>query len=251
MNLATRVLVAERMDTDCRDYADYRDCLHDLARVNTLTLTHRPILAWLRRETAGLETFSLLDVGSGGGDALRRIHRQATEWGRQHSLTGLDLHPWSTRVAEDATPNTQPIRYFTGDVFAFTPDRPFDFIISSQFTHHLTDDEIVRFIHWMDAHASRGWFIADLRRHLFPYLGFPLLARLARWHRFVRHDGQISIGRGFVPADWHRLLAKAGGPPTEAIVQACFPFRLTVARATAVSWSTVSRPTASERCPTR
>ena len=230
MNLATRVLAPERMDTDCRDEADYRACLHDLARVNTVTLTHRPILAWLRRQTDNLGTFSLLDVACGGGDALRRIHRQATTWGSRPILTGLDLHPWSIRAAKDATPDTQKIRYLTEDVFGFTPDKPFDFIVSSQFTHHLTDDEIVLFIRWMDANATRGWFIADLRRHLFPYYGFPLLARIASWHRFVRHDGRISIGRAFVPADWCRLLDQAGVPPNAATVQAHFPFRLTVSR---------------------
>jgi 2-polyprenyl-3-methyl-5-hydroxy-6-metoxy-1,4-benzoquinol methylase len=230
MNLAARILVPESMDTDCRDEADYRACLHDLARVNTVTLTHRPILAWLRRETADLSSFSLLDVGCGGGDALRRIHRQAIAWGRRPELTGVDLHPWSIRAAQDATPDTQPIRYLNADVFAFSPAKPLDFIVSSQFTHHLTDDEIVRFTRWMNANATRGWFIADLRRHPFPYYGFPLLARLALWHRFVRHDGQISIGRGFVPADWHRLLARAGVPPGKALVETHFPFRMTVSR---------------------
>ncbi|HEY8290388.1 MAG TPA: hypothetical protein VIG49_14040, partial [Acetobacteraceae bacterium] len=62
MILAARSTEAERMDTDCADYEDYRACLHDLARVNTVTLTHRPMLAWLARETAGLRSFSLLDV---------------------------------------------------------------------------------------------------------------------------------------------------------------------------------------------
>lgn len=230
MTLATRVLTPERMDTDCRDYADYRACLRDLARVNTVTLTHRPILAWLRRASTDLASFSLLDVGCGGGDALRRIHRQAIAWGRQPDLTGLDLHPWSIRAAQEATSGAQPIRYVNADVFTFAPDKPFDFIVSSQFTHHLTDDEIVRFIRWMDANARRGWFIADLRRHPFPFYGFPLLARLANWHRFVRHDGQISIGRSFVPADWHRLLGRAEVPATEVVVQAHVPFCLTVAR---------------------
>ena len=173
MTLATRVLTPERMDTDCRDYADYRACLRDLARVNTVTLTHRPILAWLRRASTDLASFSLLDVGCGGGDALRRIHRQAIAWGRQPDLTGLDLHPWSIRAAQEATSGAQPIRYVNADVFTFAPDKPFDFIVSSQFTHHLTDDEIVRFIRWMDANARRGWFTADLRRHPFPFTASP------------------------------------------------------------------------------
>ena len=50
MSLAARSTADERMDTDCVDYDDYRHCLRDLARVNTVTLTHRPTLAWLARE---------------------------------------------------------------------------------------------------------------------------------------------------------------------------------------------------------
>ena len=61
----------------------------------------------------------------------------------------------------------------------------FDFIVSSQFTHHLTDDQVAMFIRWMEAHARRGWFIGDLHRHWLPYYGFGLLAWAARWHHFV------------------------------------------------------------------
>ena len=34
MRLALRSTEAERMDTDCVDYDDYRRCLRDLSRVN-------------------------------------------------------------------------------------------------------------------------------------------------------------------------------------------------------------------------
>ena len=53
MSLAARSTADERMDTDCVDFDDYRRCLRDLSRVNTVTLTHRPMLAWLARETGG------------------------------------------------------------------------------------------------------------------------------------------------------------------------------------------------------
>jgi hypothetical protein len=100
-------------------------------------------------------------------------------------LEGVDLNPWSARAARRPRPalnsrirgNDAPgITYHTANVFAFEPAQPVDFIISSQFTHHLTDDQIVMFIHWMEAHARRGWFIGDLHRHWFPYYGFGLLA---------------------------------------------------------------------------
>jgi 2-polyprenyl-3-methyl-5-hydroxy-6-metoxy-1,4-benzoquinol methylase len=228
MNLAARSTADERMDTDCIDFDDYSRCLRDLSRVNTVTLTHRPMLHWLGRETTGLPSFSLLDVACGHGDALRRIHRWATRRGIEARLAGIDLNPWATRAAREAT--AAPITFRTGDAFAMDADENFDFIISSQFTHHLTDGQIVMFIRWMEAHARRGWFIGDLHRHWLPYYGFGVLAWLARWHHFVLSDGRISIARSFVTADWQRLVHAAGLRPDDATINWHIPFRLCVAR---------------------
>ena len=228
MTLATRSTADERMDTDCVDFDDYRHCLRDLSRVNTVTLTHHPMLSWLARECADLRSFSLLDVACGHGDALRRIHRWAARRGIEARLEGIDLNPWATRAAREAT--TAPIIYRTGDVFDIDAAESFDFIISSQFTHHLTNDQIVRFIHWMEAHARRGWFIGDLHRHWLPYYGFGLLAWLAHWHHFVLSDGRISIARAFVPADWRRLIRASELNPSEVAITWHMPFRLCVAR---------------------
>src|SRR5689334_6756043 len=139
MSLTIRSTAQERMDTDCLDFEDYRRCLRDLSRVNAVTLTHRPTLAWLARETDGLQSFSLLDVGSGFGDALRLISRWAGKRGLAVRLDGVDRNPWATRAARDAT-GVIPVTYRTGDVFEMDAGETFDFITSSQFTHHLADD---------------------------------------------------------------------------------------------------------------
>ena len=107
------------------------------------------------------------------------------------------------------------------------PERPFDFIITSQFTHHLTDAEVVEFLRWLPLHAARGWFIGDVQRHVVAYYGFPILARVFGWHRFIREDGQISVARSFHKAEWRALLAQAG--ISDASVTWQFPFRLCVA----------------------
>ncbi|HEX4173655.1 MAG TPA: methyltransferase domain-containing protein [Acetobacteraceae bacterium] len=216
------------MDTDCVDYSDYHRCLRDLSRVNIVTFTHRPMLTWLRRRTERMPSFSLLDVACGYGDALRQVHRWADRRGLEARLEGIDLNPWATRAAREAA--TTPITYRTGDAFTIDPNETFDFIISSQFTHHLTDDEIVGFIRWMEMHARHGWFIADLHRHWLPYYGFGVLAWLARWHHFVLSDGRISIARAFVPADWRRLVRQAGLAESDVAITWHVPFRLCVAR---------------------
>jgi hypothetical protein len=117
------------------------------------------------------------------------------------------------------------ITYHTADVFVFQPEKPIDFIVTSQFTHHLADDDIVRLLSWADRTARRGWFIADLHRHALAYYGFPLLARVAGWHKIVRKDGQISIARSFRRAEWEALLGRAG---LQAQIAWRLPFRYCV-----------------------
>ena len=72
------------------------------------------------------------------------------------------------------------IEWRTGDVFDYAPDPAPDFIVTSQFTHHLADADIVRFLRWLERHAARGWFIADLHRTAFAYWGFGLLGDRGR-----------------------------------------------------------------------
>ena len=112
-------------------------------------------------------------------------------------------------------------------MFAYSPEPLPDFIVSSQFAHHLTDAQVVAFLLWLDHHSLRGWFIADLHRHVLPYYGFRLLCRLAGWHRIVRLDGTVSIARSFRRAEWRALLAHAG---LDAEISWHAMFRLCVSR---------------------
>lgn len=224
MNFAARSTAAELMDTDCRDADDYNACLRDLASVNTVTLARRPTLAWLDRALPS--GGSVFDVAFGHGDMLRAIARWARRRGRPVTLRGIDLNPGAAAAARAASPGLA-LDLLTGDVLACDPAPPPDVIVSSLFTHHLTDAQVVEFLRWMERHALRGWFINDLHRHPFPYYGFGLLARVMRWHRFVLHDGQVSIARAFTVAEWRRLLADAGVPGT---VRWVFPFRICVER---------------------
>jgi 2-polyprenyl-3-methyl-5-hydroxy-6-metoxy-1,4-benzoquinol methylase len=227
-DLSRRSMQPEEMDAETTDAATYARCLADLASVNRVTMTHRATLKFLAAATKDLPagaTVSILDVACGHGDLLRAIRRWADRRGLRATLTGIDLNPRSAEVAAAATTPDMAIAYVTGDVFAHSPDPPPDLIVTSQFTHHLTDAEVVRFLGWLSANAGRGWFIADLHRHAFAYYGFPLLARVAGWHRIVRQDGQISIARSFRRADWVGYLAGAG---LAAEITWSFPFRYCV-----------------------
>ncbi len=230
MDLSRRTERTELMDTEAVEAQDFARCLADLATVNRVTLAHRPTLAFLARATRHLPrgaAISVLDVAYGHGDMLRAIARWAARRGLHATLEGVDLSPHSAPAARAATPPGMAIAFHTGDVFAFQPTRPPGFVVSSLFTHHLPDADVVRFLAWMEATATAGWFVNDLHRHRLSFHGFAALAAAARWHRFVRHDGPVSIARAFRPAEWHALLAHAG---VTAEVRRVFPFRLCVAR---------------------
>jgi hypothetical protein len=230
VDLSRRSSEEELMDGPGVSEADYRRCLHDLAQVNRITFTHGATLKWLAR-AIGREPparpVSIMDVAYGDGDLLRAIGSWALRRELPVALQGIDLNPRSALTAAAATPPELSIDYRSGDVFADSPHPLPDFIVSSQFTHHLSDADVVRFLRWLEAHAARGWFIADLQRHVIPYYGFRWLCRLAGWHRIVRIDGTISIARSFRRAEWRALLDRAG---VRAQVRWLFPFRFGVGR---------------------
>jgi len=235
IDFSRRNELAELMDSDETDFDTFRACLVDLAKVNNLTLAYRPTLHFFE-ELAGSgrlpddRGISVIDVGSGYGDMLRVIDRWAMRRGIKVDLTGVDRNPWSARAAAAATARGRSIRYVTADVFGYQPSRGVDIVISSLFAHHLDETALVRFVSWMEQTAGIGWFVNDLRRHPISFHLFRLASRALRLHRFVKHDGPVSIARAFDAADWRRALDAAEIPTAAAKVDRVFPFRLCVSR---------------------
>lgn len=222
----------EMMDRGAVGFEDFHKHLRELEIVNVCTLAYRPTLHWLKKALSGdksRQPVSILDIGSGGGGMLQKIWKWARRSGRKTNLTGVDLNPWSKKSAERVTPPDAPIQYETCDIFSFDPDRHVDFIISSLFTHHLTDNEVVKFLRWMDRHATQGWFINDLHRHPLPFFLIRHATRLLGFGPMVQHDGPISVARAFTAADWRRLVAEAGIPGERIRINWFFPFRYCVA----------------------
>ncbi|THD36177.1 MAG: methyltransferase domain-containing protein [Sphingomonas sp.] len=227
MTLRERAIADELMDADDLDAATYADVVGDLAKVNVVTMAARPTLSLVRRALGERKRFKLLDVGFGDGDMLRTIARWAAKRGVEAELVGVDLNPRSELAAREHTPPGLPIRWITGD-YADLAGQGWDIVISSLVAHHMSHDQLVAFIRFMEVESAMGWLVNDLHRHGFAHRGFPILARTFGWHRIVRLDGTLSIARSYRPAEWPPILAEAGVP--DARVYRAFPFRLCVER---------------------
>jgi len=225
-----RIEADELMDAPDLAADTYAAVLADLAAVNRVTLALRPTLAFLARALGDRRALRLLDVGFGDGDALRGIARWCAGAGVAAELVGVDLNPNSAPAAAARTDPSLPIEYRTGDYAA--QGGGWDAVVSSLVAHHMSRPQLTAFLRWMDNNA-RAWLVNDLHRHAFAFHGWPLLAAAARWHPVVRHDGRVSIGRSFRPAEWSPILEQAG--VEGARVYRAFPFRLCVEKTGAIA----------------
>jgi 2-polyprenyl-3-methyl-5-hydroxy-6-metoxy-1,4-benzoquinol methylase len=204
-----RVMADEIMDDPGQSEADFSAALDGLETLNRITLAYPPLLRFLDDLVTeeGLTSLSLLDVGTGGGDALRAVARWGAKRGIALDLCGLDRSPWAERHAKARGTEAG---WISCDVFDLPAGRRFDVVTCSLFAHHLDDATLVRFLRWLPMHTVRRWLILDLHRHWIPWAAVWAGTRLMRMHPMVSHDGPVSIMRGFVRADWTRLLAEAG-----------------------------------------
>jgi SAM-dependent methyltransferase len=233
LDFSRRARLTERMDEPCSRQV-LRACLRDIARTNRWTLAFRPLRHWLNEIAASQPTrgepLRILDVGCGYGDGLRQVEKWANKCGLAVQLTGLDLNPDATAIAAEASSASSRIQWVTADILTYFPSQQPHLVISSLFTHHLGDEQIVVFLRWMEVHAQTGWFINDLSRARIPYQLFRLFARLMRLHPFVQYDGPASIARSFVAEDWRGMCAAAGLDDGTFEIRAFKPARLCVAR---------------------
>jgi 2-polyprenyl-3-methyl-5-hydroxy-6-metoxy-1,4-benzoquinol methylase len=232
-DLRHRSTASEWMDIEPLGFDELRQCLKQLAQINLLSLGYRPTLTWLadtvRRRGKG-RRLALLDVGCGYGDMLRRLRRWADRHDIALDLHGVDINPVTREVALSATPAGSAIHYHTADIFALPADQTYDVIVSSLFAHHLDEQSLPRFLRWMEAHATFGWFINDLHRDAKAYFAVTQFLRVMGYHRVVQHDGPVSVERALVLDDWRKALADAGVDRRSVTIRRCFPFRIGIGR---------------------
>ena len=169
----------------------------------------------LIQEIAGRETekraVEIVDFGSGSGDIPVALVTWARRRGHPIRVLAVDLDPRVCKIARRQTLHYPEITILQGDV-----RRPHlreggcDLILCSAILHHFTDPEIACILGTLLPTTRKGIVISDLHRHPFAYFGIRLLTALFSRSKAVRHDGPLSVLKGFRRHELEAILGTAG-----------------------------------------
>ncbi|HEY8563314.1 MAG TPA: methyltransferase domain-containing protein [Pyrinomonadaceae bacterium] len=222
-----RSLKLERIDTGDYTAEEYDRFLSEIRLVNRFAGDVRALKSTLLREVAreNLREFSVLDVGAGSGELLRVIARFARRSKRKAALVGLELNARSAVSILEESKDFGEIESIRGDALHLPfGDKAFEYAICSLFTHHFTDENIIRILSEMSRVARRRIFVIDLHRHRAAHALYQIFCAAFRISPLVREDGSLSILRSFTPAELKSLGEKAN--LRNLSVERRMPFRL-------------------------
>ena len=226
----------EHIDTGNYTADEYEDCISELQFVNRWLGDAHTLKTTLLREVEArqLTDFSILDLGAGSGELLRVAAMWARQTHRRLRAVGLELNERMAESIVEESERFDEISSVCGDALKLPfADAEFDYVICSLFTHHLLDEQVVQVLREMSRVAKRRIFVIDLHRHPIAYFLYTTLGKLVLHSRLVRHDGALSILRGFKSEELLELAQRAG--LRDVSVERYFPYRLVLSAAAVVS----------------
>ncbi len=235
MKAVSRFLVPRRrrgfeyLDAPGVDPAIVRRSLADVTRANALFGGARAAMVEIREAMRGGPPITLLDIGTGSGDIPRRVRAVAVDDGVSVRTFALESSPALARAA-----NSPELPVLIGDALSLPlKNASVDIALCSQVLHHFEHDRAVALLREMDRVARHRAIVSDLRRSWIAAAGIWLASFPLGFHPVSRHDGVVSVLRGFRKHELAALVQEATGAAAEAHDR--LGFRVTV------SWKPTGR----------
>lgn len=199
-------------DLHC-DGPELRQTLRELKTINKLLggnhVTTNGIHQLLK--SGQKASYTIADIGCGGGDMIRVMALWAKKNGARCHFVGIDANPNIIQMATENLSDLDNVSFQTVNVFdPYFQEDPVDIITCTLFTHHFTDEELVRMLGSFRQKARMGIIINDLHRHPIAYYSIKVLTRLFSKSNMVKHDAPVSVLRSFCKKDLKNVLAKSG-----------------------------------------
>ncbi|MEO5580779.1 MAG: methyltransferase domain-containing protein [Gemmatimonadaceae bacterium] len=198
----------ELLDDPHIDPAIITRSMCDVSRSNRLFGGTRAAIDELRPAMSSLCSHAtLLDVGTGCGDIPMRARHTAAKAGVSLWTIGVDIAEPLLSTHRDR--NSVVLR---GDAMKLPfRDRSVDIVMCSQLLHHFAADNAVALIREMNRVAKMRVVVSDIRRSWVAAGGIWLTSFALGFHRVSRHDGVVSVMRGFVRCELADIVESAVG----------------------------------------
>jgi len=148
---------------------------------------------------------SILDLGCGSGDMLRRVAAFGIKEGYTFKLIGIDANAEAIKYAKELSVDYQQISFLKLDIFSDEfKELEYDVVLTTLFLHHFKEDQLVELLKQVFDISSIGIVVNDLHRHSLAYYLFKLLGLVIK-NDMVKQDGLTSILRGFKRRDLQEI----------------------------------------------
>lgn len=180
----------------------------DIAKANALFGGTRAVVARVRAMASQLpESPLVVDVGAGTGDILDAVCEALRATGRRPRPVAVDL-----AAALAPAVRARGSHFICGSIFALPlPTACADLVIAAQVVHHFPPDALPLVIAELHRVARHAVLISDLRRSWLAAAGLWLSSFPLGFHPVSRHDGVVSVLRGFTPDELRSAVLQTTG----------------------------------------
>lgn len=175
--------------------------LNKIARINQFLggnrLTLKGVKKLLENEDYS-DLVTIVDVGCGNGDILRRLAELGILNNWNLKLIGVDANAFTIKYASGLSEKYSNISYLCEDIFneSFSKVK-YDIVLCTLTLHHFKNEQILELLTLFKKNSRLGFVVNDLQRNVVAYRLFQMLCFVFRINEMARKDGLVSILRGF------------------------------------------------------
>lgn len=175
--------------------------LDKIAKINQLLggnrLTIRGVEKMLENERSS-KLITIVDVGCGNGDMLRRLADLGIRNNWNLKLIGVDANAFTINYATGLSEKYSNISYRCEDIFGESfSEVKYDIVLCTLTLHHFKNEDILELLMLFNKNSRLGFVVNDLHRNVVAYRLFQMLCFVFRMNEMARKDGLVSILRGF------------------------------------------------------
>jgi SAM-dependent methyltransferase len=205
-SLRSRLDAPELLDGAHLDPGELRTNLREMAMLNRLPGGVGDSVRATARLLDGRPDASVLDIGTGAGDFVRRLVRK-----RAARVIAADLRREVLEVTARNLRDTSNVTLLQADARSIPlDDRSVDVAHASLLLHHFDPGDAVAALREMRRVAREGVVINDLRRGRLAFAGTAATVLVLSRGRYTRHDGVLSARRAYTLAELDGIAAAAG-----------------------------------------